>query len=306
MSRQPFRKQTRHEHEGRPHFARAARFVLFPWMIRISYEFESSTAILLRRVNCGTGSATRIPFSHENDSMITIRRAKNRRHVKRDDQDLWLTFDALDPQDPFAHGFGALEILSENQLPPDAVVPLHPRDDAEVITYVAEGALAYENALGGSGVVEAGEFQRVTAGRRLRHSEASPPRTGGAHIFQLWLRPSQTDLEPSHEKRRFSTAQRRGVLCLIASPDGRNGTLHVHQDTFLYAATVDKGYHLVHELSPGRSAWLQIVRGSADCAGDILSSGDGAAITAERMVSFTAKEETEILLLDLREQLPGS
>jgi redox-sensitive bicupin YhaK (pirin superfamily) len=235
--------------------------------------------------------------------MITVRRAKDRRHVKRDDQDLWLTFDAEDPQDQFAHGFGALEILSENQLPPDVVVPIHPRDDAEIITYVAEGALAYENALGGAGVIEAGEFQRVTAGRKLRHSEASPGRTGGAHIFQLWLRPSGAELEPGHEKRRFSTAQRRGFLCLIASPDGRHGTLHVHQDAFLYAATVAKGYHLVHELAPGRIAWLHVVRGSVDCAGDILGGGDGAAITEERAVSITAQEESEILLLDLRERL---
>jgi len=235
--------------------------------------------------------------------MITVRRAKDRRHVKRDDQDLWLTFDAEDPQDPFAHGFGALEILSENQLPPDAAVPLHPSDGAEIITYVAEGALGYENAISGAGVIQAGEFQRVTTGRKLRHSEASRPRTGGAHIFQLWLRPSQTELEPSHEKRRFSTAQRRGFLCMIASPDGRRGTLHVHQDAFLYAATVDKGYHLVHELAPGRSAWLHIVRGSVDCAGNALGGGDGAAITAAHMVSFTAQEETEILLLDLHERL---
>ncbi len=234
--------------------------------------------------------------------MITVRRAKDRRHVKRDDQDLWLTFDAEDPQDPFAHGFGALEILSETQLPPDAIVPLHPRDDAEIITYVAEGALSYENAINGAGVIEAGEFQRVTAGRKAGHSEASRPRTGGAHIFQLWLRPAESQLEPGHEKRRFSAAQRRGFLCLIASPDGRHGTLHVHQDAFLYAAAVDRGYHLVHELAPGRSAWLHIVRGSVDCGGVRLGGGDGAAITAVHTVSFTAQEETEILLLDLRDK----
>jgi redox-sensitive bicupin YhaK (pirin superfamily) len=234
--------------------------------------------------------------------MITVRRAKDRRHIKRDDQDLWLTFDAENAQDPFAHGFGALEILCENHLPADAVVPLHARDDAEIITYVAEGALAYENARDAPGIVQAGEFQRVTAGRRLRHSEAIPTRTGGAHIFQIWLRPSKTELEPSHEKRRFSTAQRRGHLCLIASPDGRKGTLHVHQDAFLYSATLDKGYHVVHELLPGRNAWLQIVRGSVKCAGYVLDGGDGAAITGERTVSFTAQEETEILLLDLRER----
>jgi redox-sensitive bicupin YhaK (pirin superfamily) len=236
--------------------------------------------------------------------MIGIRRGKDRRHVKGDDQDLWLTFDAEDPQDPFAHGFGALELLAENQLPPDTVVPLHPRDDAEIITYVSEGAVAYESLSGNPGVIEAGEFQCVTAGRRLQRNEAIPVRTSGAHIFQLWLRPSKTDFAPGHEKRRFSTAQRRGFLCLIASPDGRQGTLRVHQDAFLYAATLDKGYHLVHALSPGRNAWLHIVRGGVDCAGNVLEGGDAAAVTAEPSVSFTAREETEILLLDLRDQSP--
>ena len=231
--------------------------------------------------------------------MITVRRAKDRRHVRRQDQDMWLTFDAQDAQDPFGHGFGALEALSESQLPPNAVVPINPSHDAEIITYVAEGALAYERPLRGAGLIEAGEFQRMTAGSRVRDSDATPANAGGARIFQLWLRPSGTEPESSHEKRRFSTAERRGVLRLIASPDGRQDTLRVHQDAFLYSAICDKGYHLVHELSPGRSAWLHVVGGEVDCSGTILGTGDGAAVTTECAVSFTAKEETEILLLDL-------
>ena len=236
--------------------------------------------------------------------MITLRRAKERRHVRRHNRDAWLTFYPEDRSSALADGFGVLESLNEDRLSPGADVPIHPRRDAEIVTYVLEGTLAHEDATGRSDVVHAGEFQRVTVGHRIRHSETNASRTDWAHIFQIWLLPTEGGLEPGHEQKRFCAADRRGALCVVASPDGRNGSLRIHQDAVIFSAILDPGKHVVHELAPQRSAWLHVVRGEATLSDVVLNTGDGAGVTADRSVSLTAREETEILLLDLAPQRP--
>jgi quercetin 2,3-dioxygenase len=231
--------------------------------------------------------------------MVTLRRANERHHDRRRKHDLWLTFWSPDRADPLADGFGVLEILNEDRLPPGASVSRQRRHDAEIVTYVREGALVYDDSMGHSGVIHAGEFQRVTAGRDLRHSETNASRTDWAHVFQIGLRPSQAGLEPGNEQRRFSAADRRGGLCVVGSPDGRRCSLRVHQDAFVYAAMLDPGQHVVHELSPGRRAWLHLVQGEVTLGDLVLTTGDGVGVTAERAVSLTACRETEILVLDL-------
>jgi len=233
--------------------------------------------------------------------MITLRRAKERRHVRRRKHEIWLTFYPRDRANPFADGFGALESLSEDRLPPGADVPIHPPRDAEIVTYVLEGTLAHEDATGRSSVIHAGEFQRMTAGRNVHHTETNASRTDWAHIFQIWLLPSEAGLAPGREQKRFYAAERRGVLCIVASPDGRNGSLRIHQDVVIFSAILEPGQHLVHEFARGRSAWLHVVRGEATFGDVILSTGDGAGIRSARSVSLTARMETEILLLDLVE-----
>lgn len=238
--------------------------------------------------------------------MITLRRATERHHDRSRKQEVWHTFYPQDRADAFADGFGILEILNEDRLPPGAGLPRHPHCDAEIVTYVREGALAHEDSMGRSGVIHAGEFQRMSAGRGIRHSETNASRTDWAHVFQIWLRPSETGLEPSHEQKRFCAAERRGLLCVVASPDGRSGSLRIHQDALMYSAILEPGQHVVHELTQGRSAWLHIVQGEVTLGDDVLTTGDGAGVTAERAISLTAREGTEILLLDLGEQLPRS
>jgi quercetin 2,3-dioxygenase len=236
--------------------------------------------------------------------MITLRRHKERHHDRRRKQDLWQTFYPPDQADALAGGFGTLEILNEDRLPPGARIPRHPHRDAEIVTYVREGALANDDSMGRSGVIQAGEFQRMTAGRGIRHSETNASRTDWAHVFQIGLRPSEAGLEPSHEQKRFSAAERRGVLCVVASPDGRRGSLRIHQDALMYSAMLDPGQHVVHELSQGRSAWLHLVQGEVMLGDVVLTTGDGVGVTAERAVSLTAREQTELLLLDLGAELP--
>ena len=146
--------------------------------------------------------------------MITLRRGGERRCDRRARREIWHSFGAPGREDPFADGFGTLEGLDEARLPPSAGLPRRPGRDAEIVTYVHEGSLAYEDSTGCSGIIPAGEFQRTTSGRGVRHRAANASRTGWAHVYQVWLRPSQADLEPTHEQRRFSAAQRRGSRSL--------------------------------------------------------------------------------------------
>jgi quercetin 2,3-dioxygenase len=233
--------------------------------------------------------------------MTTLRRAKDRYHERRRKRDVWLTFNPEDRADPLADGFGPLTYLNEDRLPPGAAVPRRPPQDAEIITYVREGALAYEDSMGRSIVTQAGEFQRMTAGRGIRHSETNASRTDSAHVFRVWLRPSKAGREPGFEQKRFSTAQRRDGLCVVASPDARRGSLQIHQDALVYSGMLHEGQHVIHELSPGRSAWLHVVEGEVTLGDLVLTTGDGAGVSAERAVSLTAREETELLLIDVGE-----
>ena len=232
--------------------------------------------------------------------MITLRRGEERH--RNGEQKVWFTFNSQDRTDPLADGFGTLEFLDEEHLSPGADVPLHPQHDAEIVTYVRAGTLAYEDSRGHSGVIRAGEFQRTTAGRGLRLRQTNASGTDWAHVFQIWLRPSEAELEPNHEQKRFSAAERRGILCVVTSPDGRRGSLRIHQDVMIYSVLLDPGQHVVHPLLPGHRAWLHLVEGEGTLDGVILTTGDGAGIQAEHAVSLTAQEKTEILLLDLGDQ----
>ncbi len=231
--------------------------------------------------------------------MITTRRSEQRQHVRGAKQEVWVTFYEQDGTDALAGGFSALDVFDEDRLAPSAVVRLQPRRNGEVLTYVLEGALAHADSTGRSGVLHAGEFQHMTLGRGVRHSQTNASRTDWAHVFHIGLRSSQGELDPSCAQKRFYAADRRGVLCVVASSDGRKGSLRLHQDAAIYSAMLDPGQHLVHELAPTRSAWLHIVHGEATLNDVVLTTGDGAAITTDRAVSLTAGTETEVLLLDL-------
>jgi redox-sensitive bicupin YhaK (pirin superfamily) len=230
--------------------------------------------------------------------MITIRRAIERHHVRRRKQETWRTFHPGDQADGAADGFGALSALDEIRLSPSAGAAPSPDQGAEIVTYVLKGALAQGDSTGRSGVIHVDEFQRMTTGR-VRHSERNASQKDWAHVFRLSLRPSEAELDCAHEQRLFPVAERRGVLRVVASNDGRRGSLRVHQDALVYSSIIDVGQHLIHPLRSGRIAWLHVVRGEIALAGFVLVAGDGAGVTGEPAVSFTAREDAEILLVDL-------
>ncbi len=235
--------------------------------------------------------------------MIFVRRAASRHRTQRRRQDVWHTFHSDNVHQAFADGFGTLETLDEGSVPPGAtVVPRHAQGDAEIVTYVREGAIAYEDSTGHSGVLSAGEFQCLTTGDRVRHIETNASRTEWAQILQLRFRPSSVGRERAREQKRFSAAERRNGLCVVAAPDARRGSLRLHQDALMYSAILDRGQHIVHPLPVGRCAWLHLVKGEITLSADaVLTAGDGAGICGERSVSLTADAPSEILLVDLFE-----
>jgi redox-sensitive bicupin YhaK (pirin superfamily) len=233
--------------------------------------------------------------------VITLARAETRRHSVGGTQSSWRTFHRRGPSSPLAGGFGRLELLDEFRLSAGASIPDHARREGETITFVHEGALAYRNSLGHSAVLQAGEFQLRTVSDGLRSVEENASPADSVHFFRISLRPSQVGLEPSQAQRRFGTADRRGGLCVIASRDGRKGSLSLRQDTVIHSALLEPGQHVAYELGAGRGAWLHLVEGEANLNGITLITGDGAGIRAERAVSFTAAVNTEILLIDLSE-----
>jgi redox-sensitive bicupin YhaK (pirin superfamily) len=231
--------------------------------------------------------------------MITLRRNTERCHLQRGKHEVWFTFHPRERPDTLGEGFGVLTMFKEMRLPPGGVAGSHPHKEEETVTYVYRGALAQEDSTGSSGVVHAGEFQRATIGRRVRYKETNASRTEWAHIFRISLRPSEVGLDCTHEQKRFPIAQRHHALCVVASPDGRRGSLRILQDAFIYSSVLDPGHHLIHELLPGRSAWLHVICGEATLQDMVLTQGDGVGVTIAPVVSLTAQDNTEILLVDL-------
>jgi redox-sensitive bicupin YhaK (pirin superfamily) len=231
--------------------------------------------------------------------MITVRRDHERRHVRRGKRDIWSTFYPQDRPSPLAEDFGVLAAFDEKRLPPGGVGTPLPGDESEIVTYLFRGTIAHEDSTGSSGVVHAGEFRHMTAGRAIRHRETNASRTDWAHLFQISLHPPEAGLSSTHEQKRFAAAQRRNVLCVVASPDGRKGSFRIHQDALVCSSVLDPGHHLIHELLGGRSAWLHVVYGEATLNDLVLTRGDGAGLEIESAVSLTALESTEILLVDL-------
>jgi redox-sensitive bicupin YhaK (pirin superfamily) len=210
----------------------------------------------------------------------------------------WINEYPSDVSTPHDDGLGSLQIL---HLPPGSALPLHPRPDAELVTYVRQGAVAYEDSLGRLDIIRAGEFSRMTGGPGIRWTETNASQTEWAHVFRICLGSTAAPIEPVCERKRFTVAERRGKLCVVGSPDGREGSLRIRRDALIYSAIFSGGQHVVHELPPGRCAWLCMVSGEMALGDLVLTKSDGVSVENERAVSITTREDSEVLLL-LHEQ----
>jgi redox-sensitive bicupin YhaK (pirin superfamily) len=231
--------------------------------------------------------------------MLTLRPAATRGHTDIDWLNSWHTFSFGDFHDPRWHGFRSLRVINDDRVAPRGGFDTHPHRDMEIITWVLSGALEHRDSLGNGSVIRPGDMQRMTAGTGIRHSEFNPSSTEPVHLLQIWLFPDRKGLTPGYEQRAFSPAQMRNALCLVASRDGRDGAVTIHQDADVFAASLDAGASIGHTLRPGRHAWLQVARGAVTLNGRELATGDGAAVSEETALDITGRDPSEIVLFDL-------
>jgi len=201
--------------------------------------------------------------------------------------------------DPNFMGFRSLRVINEDWVAPGQGFPTHPHRDMEIITYLLEGALEHKDSLGTGSIIRPGDGQRMSAGRGIRHSEGNPSKSDAAHLLQIWIMPERRGIEPSYEQKTFPEAEKRGKLRLIASPDGKDGSVSIHQDAKLYVSLLSPGQTVMHELGKSRYAWLQVAKGAVEVNGKTLHQGDGAAVSEEQKLTIKGTEEAEILLFDL-------
>ncbi len=231
--------------------------------------------------------------------MIEVRRAGDRGVAEHG----WLssrhTWSFADYYDPKQMGFRALRVINEDRVAPGMGFGTHAHRDMEIISYVIEGAIAHKDSTGTGAVLRPGEVQRMTAGTGVTHSELNPSRDEPLHFLQIWIVPATKGLEPSYEQKEFPAGERRGALRLVASPDGAEGSVTVHQDVRLFASLLEPGQSITHALARGRHAWVQVVKGRVLLGGRELEAGDGAALSEEASVSLRATSAAELLLFDL-------
>lgn len=201
--------------------------------------------------------------------------------------------------DPAWMGFQSLRVINEDWVAPANGFPTHPHRDMEIITYVLEGKLEHKDSLGTVGVILPGDGQRMTAGRGIRHSEQNPSPDEAVHLLQIWIMPEKNGLEPSYEQKAFPASEKRDRLRLVASPNGAEGSVTIHQDAQLYVTLLGAGKTVEHKFGAGRHGWLQVARGGVELNGHELAQGDGAAISEESKLAIQAREDAEVLLFDL-------
>jgi redox-sensitive bicupin YhaK (pirin superfamily) len=169
----------------------------------------------------------------------------------------------------------------------------------EIVTYVLEGALEHRDSMGNGSVIKPGDIQYMSAGTGVTHSEFNASKTVPVHLYQIWMFPEKQGLKPAYDQKNFSETEKRGKLRLLASPDGRDGSVRIRQDNELFATVLGPGETVKHELKPDRHAYVQVARGSVKLNGTPLAAGDGAAISAEKAVELTGVKDAEVLLFDL-------
>jgi redox-sensitive bicupin YhaK (pirin superfamily) len=209
------------------------------------------------------------------------------------------TFSFNDYHDPQHMGFRVLRVINEDRVQPGQGFGTHGHRDMEIISYVLEGALEHKDSLGHGSILRPGEFQRMTAGTGVEHSEFNPSKTEPVHFYQIWLLPDRRGHRPSYDQKSFPDAERKEKLRLVASPDGRNGSLTIHQDAEVFLSSLDREQQVTHLLRSGRYAWLQVLRGSVQLNGTVLSQGDGAAVWDETCPTIKAAGPAEIMMFDL-------
>jgi len=233
--------------------------------------------------------------------MMTIRKAADRGHANHGWLDSHHTFSFANYYDPEHMGFRGLRVINDDRVDGGQGFGAHPHRDMEILSYVLEGALAHRDSTGTSAVIRPGEVQRMSAGTGVVHSEYNASPDAQVHFLQIWLLPQERGIRPGYEQKMFSDADKRGKLVLVASPDGRDGSLTIHADAQVYAGILANGDRATVGLASGRGAWIHVARGTVRVNGQELAEGDGAAIEDLKTVEFEGVDQGhgEVLVFDL-------
>ena len=229
--------------------------------------------------------------------MNEIRRASERGYADHGWLRSFHSFSFADYYDPRHMGYGPLRVINEDRVQAGAGFGTHGHRDMEIISYVLDGALAHKDSMGNGSTIVPGDVQRMSAGSGVRHSEFNENKSGVTHFLQIWIEPALAGIGPSYEQKHFQPAEKRGRLRLIASPDGADGSVKIHQDVRVYAGLFDGAERAQLDLT-GRKAYIHVARGSLTVGGQRLDAGD-ALKTDERSLSFTDGDKAEVLVFDL-------
>jgi quercetin 2,3-dioxygenase len=231
--------------------------------------------------------------------MIEIRKSEERGHADHGWLNTRFTFSFADYYDPKHEQFRTLRVMNDDRVAGGGGFPTHPHRDMEIVTYVLEGALQHKDSMGNGSVIRPGDVQYMSAGTGVAHSEFNASEKEPVHLYQIWMFPDKKGYKPAYDQKHFDDAEKRGKLRLVASPDGRDGSVKIRQDNELYVTVLEPGDKVKHELNKERHAYVQVARGSVTLNGKTLETGDGAAISAEKAVELTGVKDAEVLLFDL-------
>ncbi|HVM95269.1 MAG TPA: pirin family protein [Candidatus Acidoferrales bacterium] len=231
--------------------------------------------------------------------MITRRRAEERGATQLSWLDSRHSFSFAEYYDPQHMGFRKLRVINDDRVAPGGGFATHGHRDMEIVTYVLAGALEHKDSLGNGSIIRPGDAQRMSAGTGIQHSEFNHSKSEPVHLLQIWILPSAAGIRPGYEQKTIPAAELNGRLRCIASPDGNDGSVTIHQDCRIYAARLAAGERVTHALSAGRYAWVQLARGGAKLNGEAFAEGDGAAVSNETVVEIASDAGNEILLFDL-------
>lgn len=231
--------------------------------------------------------------------MLTLRRSEERGHANHGWLNSYHTFSFANYYDPAHMGFRALRVINEDRVAPGKGFGTHGHRDMEIISYVLDGAVEHQDSMGNKAVIRPGEVQRMTAGTGVLHSEYNPSQTDPVHFLQIWILPDRQGLAPGYEQKAFSDDEKRGKLRLVASPDGRDGSVTIHQDVNLYATLLEAGDIVKHPVVGDRSLWVHVAKGAITLNGERLEAGDAASLTGGETLELTGETTAEVLVFDL-------
>lgn len=231
--------------------------------------------------------------------MIALRKSAERGYADHGWLKSFHTFSFAGYYDPEHMGFGPLRVINEDRVDPGEGFGKHPHRDMEIISYVLDGELEHKDSIGTGSVIRPGDVQRMSAGTGVFHSEYNPSPKNPVHFLQIWIEPAERGIKPSYEQKFFGPEDKRGKLRLVASPDGRDGSVTIHQDAYLYATLVDGAESVSHQLGEDRKAYVHVARGSATVNGRPLRAGDALQVDGESNVEIRDGSNAEVLLFDL-------